>query len=104
MLRSVRQLAGDRQTSRNELRPSRIEREIHRPDHAMEDAPHQLSIKIEPDLLNLSRYRWMLCEGFKVVIRSPHAYQSSEEASMEAKLARKARETVLAFIERQSNP
>jgi hypothetical protein len=68
----------------------------------MDDPPHQLSIKIEPDLLSRSRYRWMLCEGFKVVLRSPHAYETSDEASMEAKLARKARESVQAFIVRQS--
>jgi hypothetical protein len=70
----------------------------------MDDAHHPLSIKIEPDLLNISRLRWTLCEGFKVVLRSPHAYESFEEASVEAETARKARETVQAFIERERKP
>jgi hypothetical protein len=67
----------------------------------MDDPHQQLSIKIEPDPLNVARLRWTLCEGFKVVLRSPHAYDSFEEASIEAKLARKARHTVRAFMERQ---
>ena len=45
---------------------------------------HPFSIKIEPDLLNESRSRWMICEGDQIVIRSPHSYATRREAKAEA--------------------
>jgi hypothetical protein len=47
-------------------------------------AIHPFSIKTERDLLNEARFRWMLCEGDQVIIRSPHSYATRREAEQEA--------------------
>jgi len=46
---------------------------------------HPFSIKIATDPLDESRFRWMLCEGEQVVIRSPHSYANRHEAEEQAK-------------------
>jgi hypothetical protein len=42
------------------------------------------SVRIEPDLLNPLRFRWVVCEGEQIVMRSPRAYSNREEAENEA--------------------
>jgi hypothetical protein len=45
---------------------------------------HPFSIRITSDLLNGSKSRWVLCEGDRIVIRSPHSYVSRREAEAAA--------------------
>ncbi len=41
-------------------------------------------IWIEPDPLHPLWFRWTICEGEQVVMRSPHAYTARAEAENEA--------------------
>ena len=52
-------------------------------------------VRIETDPLNAVRYRWSLCEGDQVHLRSPHSYATRREAEADAKkaLARGAKAT-----------
>jgi hypothetical protein len=59
---------------------------------------HRFSVEIQPDPLNPSRYRWTICEGFQIVLRSPGAYKTFEEAAIEATQARRAREAARAHL------
>jgi hypothetical protein len=45
---------------------------------------HPFSIRIEPDPLGGHRFRWTLCEGEQIIIRSPHSYATQREAEIEA--------------------
>jgi hypothetical protein len=48
---------------------------------------HPYTFRIERDLLNESRLRWLLCEGDQIVLRSPHSYATRREAETEARAA-----------------
>jgi hypothetical protein len=48
---------------------------------------HPFSFKIDADLLRPSRFRWTVCEGDLVHLRSPHSYATRREAEDEAKKA-----------------
>ena len=50
---------------------------------------HPFTFRIEADLLQTSRYRWMVCEGSQIHVRSPHSYATRQEA--EKKLLRPCR-------------
>ena len=50
-------------------------------------AKHPFSFKIEADLLRPFRFRWTLCEGDLVHLRSPQSYETRREAEDEAKQA-----------------
>jgi hypothetical protein len=52
---------------------------------------HPYSIKIEPDPLNERRFRWCVCEGIQVHVRSPHSYATRVEAEDEANKAMQKR-------------
>jgi hypothetical protein len=52
---------------------------------------HPFSIKIEPDPLNERRFRWSVCEGDQILIRSPHSYATRRQAEDEAKSAMQKR-------------
>jgi hypothetical protein len=45
---------------------------------------HPFTFKIETDLLNNSRFRWAVCEGGQIHLRSPHSYATRREAETEA--------------------
>jgi uncharacterized protein YbbC (DUF1343 family) len=42
------------------------------------------TFNVEPDPLHPSRYRWTVCEGVQIHLRSPHSYASKQEATLEA--------------------
>jgi hypothetical protein len=48
---------------------------------------HPFTYKIEPDPLNAARFRWTVCEGTQVRIRSLQSYSSRGEAKEEASAA-----------------
>jgi hypothetical protein len=45
---------------------------------------HPFTVRIEADLLTACRFRWMVCEGNQIHIRSPHSYAIRREAEREA--------------------
>jgi hypothetical protein len=45
---------------------------------------HPFTIKIEPDPLREMRYRWTVCEGIQIHLRSPHSYATRREAENDA--------------------
>jgi hypothetical protein len=45
---------------------------------------HPFTVRIEADPLNVCRFRWMVCEGSQIHIRSPHSYATRREADSEA--------------------
>jgi len=45
---------------------------------------HPFTFGIEPDLLRELRYRWTVCEGSQIHVRSPHSYATKPEAEREA--------------------
>ena len=53
----------------------------------MSERAHPFSVKIERDLLNEARSRWVICEGDQIIIRSPHSYATRREAQVEAQTA-----------------
>lgn len=55
---------------------------------AMEKA-EQFTVRIEPDPLIEGRFRWTVCEGNQIHLRSPHSYATRREAEQEADNARK---------------
>jgi hypothetical protein len=42
--------------------------------------PHPFTYKIEPDPLDAARFRWTVCEGAQIQVRSPRSYASRGEA------------------------
>jgi hypothetical protein len=42
------------------------------------------TFKIQPDPLNAGRFRWTVCEGAQIHLRSPHSYETRREAEQEA--------------------
>ena len=53
---------------------------------------HPYTFRIEPDPLQESRYRWTVCEGSQIHVRSPHSYATKDEAEKEAAKAVTRRE------------
>jgi hypothetical protein len=49
----------------------------------MEDV-HPFTVRVEADPLDDLRFRWTLCEGNQIHIRSPHSYATEREADQEA--------------------
>lgn len=45
------------------------------------------TFKIEPDPLGARRFRWTVCEGTRIHLRSPHSYETRREAEEEANKA-----------------
>jgi hypothetical protein len=45
---------------------------------------HPFTVRIEADPLNERRFRWTICEGNQILIRSPHSYATRREADKEA--------------------
>ena len=45
---------------------------------------HPFSIKIEADSLDGLRFRWTICEGDQILLRSPQSYATRREAEKEA--------------------
>jgi hypothetical protein len=48
---------------------------------------HLFTFKIEPDPLGERRFRWTVCEGGQIHLRSPHSYATRREAEVEASKA-----------------
>jgi hypothetical protein len=48
---------------------------------------HPFTVKIEADPLRENRYRWTVCEGTQIHLRSPHSYTTRREAEKEAEKA-----------------
>jgi hypothetical protein len=40
----------------------------------------KISLKVEADLLVHTRFRWLLCEGDKVLLRCQHSFDTKGEA------------------------
>ena len=53
---------------------------------------HPFTFRIEPDPLRESRYRWTVCEGTQIHVRSTHSYATRGEAEKEAAKAVARRE------------
>ena len=45
---------------------------------------HPFTFKIETDPLSERRFRWTVCEGGQIHLRSPHSYATRREAEAEA--------------------
>jgi hypothetical protein len=45
---------------------------------------HPFTIEIKADPLNATRFRWAVCEGSQIHMRSPQSYATRGEAEMEA--------------------
>ena len=52
------------------------------------DRPEQFTVRIERDPLGAGRFRWTVCEGDQIHLRSPHSYATRREAEQEANKAR----------------
>ena len=52
------------------------------------DKAEQFKVRIEPDPLGAGRFRWTVCEGNQIHLRSPHSYATRREAEREADKAR----------------
>ena len=46
-----------------------------------------IPLKIEADLLTQVRFRWLLCEGEKVLLRCQHAFETKGEAEADGNKA-----------------
>jgi hypothetical protein len=53
---------------------------------------HPFSIRIENDTLSGRRFRWAICQGEQIILRSPHSYATRREAEKEAAEALKRTE------------
>jgi hypothetical protein len=51
------------------------------------EAVHPFTVRIQADPLDELRFRWTLCEGDQIHIRSPHSYATRREAEKEANAA-----------------
>jgi hypothetical protein len=45
---------------------------------------HPFTVEIETDPLNAVRFRWNVCRGPQIMMRSPHSYATRREASNDA--------------------
>jgi hypothetical protein len=45
---------------------------------------HPFTFKIEADPLREMRYRWTVCEGNQIHLRSPNSYATRRDAEIEA--------------------
>jgi hypothetical protein len=45
---------------------------------------HPFTVRIEADPLSERRFRWMVCEGNQIHIRSPRSYATRREAERDA--------------------
>jgi len=45
---------------------------------------HPFTFKVDADPLSERRFRWSVCEGDQIHIRSPHSYATRREAETEA--------------------
>jgi hypothetical protein len=48
---------------------------------------HPFTFKIETDPLSKRQFRWTVCEGDQILLRSPHSYATRREAEIEANQA-----------------
>ena len=62
------------------------------PHNAIVVETHPFTFRIEADPLRELRYRWTVCEGSQIHIRSPHSYATKREAEKEAAKAVSRRE------------
>jgi hypothetical protein len=46
-----------------------------------------VTLKIEADLLTQVRFRWLLCEGEKVLLRGQHSFETKGEAEADGNKA-----------------
>jgi hypothetical protein len=46
-----------------------------------------ITLKIEADLLTQIRFRWLLCEGDKVLLRGQHSFETKGEAEADGNKA-----------------
>ena len=57
------------------------------PHNASMDQVHPFTFKIEPDPLSERRFRWIVCEGDLIHLRSPQSYATRREAEAVASKA-----------------
>ena len=62
------------------------------PHSAIMVETHPFTFDVVADPLSGSRYRWTVCEGSQVLVRSPHSYATRREAEKEAAKAVSRRE------------
>jgi hypothetical protein len=48
------------------------------------DKAERFTFHVEPDPLGAGRFRWTVCEGTQIHLRSPHSYATRLEAEQEA--------------------
>jgi hypothetical protein len=47
----------------------------------MSDEAHQFMANVDADPLRAGRYRWTICEGVQIHLRSPQSYATQREAN-----------------------
>jgi hypothetical protein len=50
----------------------------------MLEEAHHFTIRVEADPLRERRYRWTICEGIQIHLRSPESYATRREAQEHA--------------------
>ena len=55
---------------------------------------HPFTFKIEADALSKRQFRWTVCEGDQILLRSPHSYATRREAQIEAAQAMNRRAAI----------
>ena len=50
----------------------------------MLEEAHRFTIRVEADPLREGRYRWTICEGVQIHLRSPKSYATRREAQEHA--------------------
>ncbi len=45
---------------------------------------HPFTIEVMADPLDPTRFRWAICEGVQIILRSPKSYELREEAEKDA--------------------
>jgi hypothetical protein len=53
------------------------------------EEPHPFTIEVMADPLDPARFRWAVCEGVQIILRSPRSYELRGEAERDAQDALK---------------
>jgi hypothetical protein len=53
------------------------------------DQSHPFTIEVMADPLDATRFRWAICEGVQIILRSPKSYELRDEAERDAQEALK---------------
>jgi hypothetical protein len=54
---------------------------------SMEEEQHLFTVEIVIDPLNADRFRWNVCQGSQITMRSPHSYATRRQAQIDGEEA-----------------